>query len=93
MVIWALDSKSPSLTLPCFSPLIKGSDHCSLHFLRVFFFQGRGRGKGSTQRDKIHRINAFENGNFCQGFANDKNKFKLLDQKRIQKSHGIQGQE
>lgn len=86
MVIWTLDSRSPNLSY--FSPLIKGNDHCSLHFfLRVLLF----RGAGSTKRDKSHYINAFENGNFCQGFVKDKNKFKLLDQKRIQEPHGIQG--
>lgn len=63
MAIWSLDSRSPNLTLFCFSPLMKGSDHCSLRFLRVIFF----RGWGSAQRDKICCINGFENVKFCQG--------------------------
>lgn len=35
----------PKLDLAIFSPLIKGSDHCSLHFLRIFF-SGEGAGEG-----------------------------------------------
>lgn len=43
----------PKLDLAIFSPLIKGSDHCSLHFLRIFFFRGGGRGRAVPQETKF----------------------------------------
>lgn len=93
MVMWALDSGSPNLTLPCFSPLIKGSDHFRLHFLRVIFFLGEGTRERQYKRQNLlyKCFWKWKLPHFCCGIASDKNKFKLLDQKRIQESHGIQG--
>lgn len=90
--------KIPKLDLALFFPTNKRKWSLQSSFFESYFFRGGGKGRAVDKETKLivlkkMLLNMETYGNFCHGFANDKNKFKLLDQKRIQESHGIQGQE
>lgn len=88
MAIWALNSRSPNLTLFCFSPLIKGSDHCSLHFVESYFFSE----EGAVHKEIVHCINGFENVNFCQALEMIKTNSTYLIRKEYKSPMGSKAQ-